>query len=433
MAFPKIQALIADRAEVVAKAANLIETAEDENRDLSAEEQTQFDVLQAEIQSFNARIERQKQIDAESVAFQGVSATKRAEGRIEGGEPRIKDDPKRGFQSYGEFAKAIMAAANPGDPMVDERLRIGAAPTTYANEASGSDGGYVIPPEFDATIRRHSLEEGAILPMTDNTPVSGNSMTFPADETTPWGSSGIRSRWASEGSQATQDKPVLKSRTLRLHKLITLVPVTEELSSDAPALAAYLPAKSGEAVRWKTNDAFVNGTGAGQPLGIANAAALVTQAKETSQTADTINASNIVKMYARSTNPGRAVWMVNPDAYPQLPLMTIGDQPVFTSPSTGLQGAPNGLLLGRPIIMSDTCQTVGDLGDIYFVDWMAYQTITKAGGPQAATSMHLWFDYDMMAFRLTFRVDGQPWLSSAITPPNSSVTRSPIVTLAARA
>ncbi len=50
-----------------------------------------------------------------------------------------------------------------------------------------------------------------------------------------------------------------------------------------------------------------------------------------------------------------------------------------------------------------------------------------------ATSMHLWFDYDVQAFRATFRIDGHPWHAAAVTPPNSSVTRSSCVNLAARA
>ena len=46
--------------------------------------------------------------------------------------------------------------------------------------------------------------------------------------------------------------------------------------------------------------------------------------------------------------------------------------------------------------------------------------------------MHLWFDQDLMAFRLIFRMDGQPAMAAAITPPNSSVTRSHFVALQAR-
>lgn len=269
--------------------------------------------------------------------------------------------------------------------------------------------------------------------MTDGDTVSGNSMTFPTDETTPWGSNGVQAYWEDEAAQMAQSKPKFGSQTLRLSKLTSLVPVTDELLEDAGALNGYLPRKTSTAIRWKTNDSIINGNGVAKPLGIFNAAALVTQAKEGSQVADTIVAENIVKMFSRSTNPGGSVWLVHPDAFPQLPLLSINNQPVYTMPGNGIQSAPAGMLLGRPVIMTDTAQTVGDKGDIYFVDFSAFKSITKQGGIQTATSIHLWFDYNTTAFRATFRVAGRPWLESAISPAKGATTRSPFVCLAARA
>lgn len=425
-----------DRAERVDAATSLVDQAESEDRDLTDDEQTQLEDYKTEIASFDVRIKRQEDLMAMDRAAPPQPSDPNSvqtahDQRIGGVHDLRDDDPRHGFNNFGEFASAVRSASRGGMP-ADSRLNIGAAPTSYGNEGTGADGGFLVPPGFSETVSKHSLEEGAFLPMTDNDNVAGNSMTFPRDETTPWGSNGVRAYWEGEADQGTQTKPVVGSDTLRLRKLMALVPVTDELLSDTMALSGYLERKAGESIRWKTNDAIINGTGAGQPSGIINAGCLVTQAKVGSQTADTINATNVAKMFARNTNPGRAVWLVNPDAYAQLPLMTIGDQPVYVGPN-GLAASPGGVLLGRPVILTDTCQTLGDLNDILFVDFMGYKTITKSGGIQTATSIHLWFDYDMVAFRATFRMDGQPWLSSAVTPPNSSVTRSPFVTLAARA
>lgn len=364
------------------------------------------------------------QADAER-AFEVVGAAS-----IGGGDDRSEDDPMRGWKSAGEFFSAVIRAGQ-GGGSID--MRLGAAPTTFGNESAGADGGYLVPVAVASRIHEHALEEDAFLPLTDSDPVSGNAMTYPRDETTPWGTTGVRAYWEAEGAQGNQTKPAIGNGTLRLNKLFALVPLTDELIQDSVTLESHVERKVGESIRWKTNDAIVNGTGVGKPRGIVNASAQVSQAKETSQAADTIVAANVAKMFARNTNPGRAVWLVNPDAFPQLPLMTIGDQPVWTAPNQGIQGAPAGLLMGRPVFMTDTCQTLGDKNDIQFVDFQGYKTITKGGGIQTATSMHLWFDYDVQAFRATFRVDGEPWLTSAVTPPNSSVTRSPFVTLNARA
>jgi hypothetical protein len=69
---------------------------------------------------------------------------------------------------------------------------------------------------------------------------------------------------------------------------------------------------------------------------------------------------------------------------------------------------------------------------VLLVDLSYYQAITKAEGIQTATSMHLYFDADAMAFRTTFRMDGQPKLAAPISPANGTKTLSPFVQLGAR-
>lgn len=350
--------------------------------------------------------------------------------QFSGGEDRILQDEMRGWESNGHFYRAVFLGAR-GNVTADPRLMY-AAPTTVGVEGTGADGGFLVPPGIARGILSYSLEEDAFIALTDNDDVEGNGMTWPSDEDTPWGTSGIQAYWAGENVQGTQSKPDLKMFQQRLHKLFVLVPVTDELLADASAMGGYVTRKSGEKIRWKTNDAIINGTGAGQPKGVFTAPATVSQAKESGQAADTIVPLNVTKMFARNLNPGRAVWLINSDAWNQLPALVIGDQPVFLTPS-GLTTALGGILLGRPVMMTETCQTLGDKGDIQFIDFGSYKTITKAGGIEQAQSMHLWFDYDVMAFRAIFRVDGAPWASAAVTPPNSAVTKSGFVQLDARA
>jgi HK97 family phage major capsid protein len=119
--------------------------------------------------------------------------------------------------------------------------------------------------------------------------------------------------------------------------------------------------------------------------------------------------------------------------------------PVTTAAGTGVgAGAlylpPNGLatsstygtLLGRPIVVTEACQTVGTEGDIILADLSKYLTVTKAGGVKSDVSMHLWFDQNTTAFRFVMRVNGQPWLSAAIARKNGSNTLSHFVTLQTR-
>lgn len=258
-------------------------------------------------------------------------------------------------------------------------------------------------------------------------------MTYPSDSTVPWGSDGIQAYWESEASAMTQTKPKIGDNTVRLHKLAALVPMTEELLEDAPAMGSYVARKAAEKIDFKVSNAIARGNGVGQPLGFLNSPALVTVAAESGQTADTIVAANVVKMYAAmpSRNRMNAIWLIHPDAEPQVSLMTLGQMPVYLPPG-GLSNNPYGTLFGRPVIPHQVCETVGDVFDIGFVDLSQYLALIKAGGLKSQTSIHLWFDQDLTAFKFTLRIGGQPWWASSVASRDGSFALSPFVTLAAR-
>ena len=373
------------------------------------------------MQDFQKIILDARKTEAQSIAFGDGAKVK----------DNLIDDQKRGFRNLGEFAGAIHKAAI--DRGIDDRLT--RAVTTFANESAGADGGYAIPPEFATAIASMALGEQSLLAMTDNMAIGGNTMSYPKDETTPFGTAGITAAWEGEANASSSKKPVIGEANLKLKKLKVLVAASDELLADAPAMSGYLTRKMSEAVDWKVQDAIVNGTGAGMPLGIKNSGAIVSQAKETSQTADTINGYNVAKMLGRLIGGvgARDVWLINPDAYNQIITMTLNNNPVWTMPAGGFKDAPNGLLLGRQVILTDACQTLGDKYDIILANMAGYRSITKAGAAELTNSMHLWFDQDVMAFKLVFRMDGAPTFSAPITPPNSAVTRSYFVTLDARA
>lgn len=432
-----LRALLARKSKHVADARALMDLAAKESRDLTDEEQASFDGLMAQAESLAPQIEReQRLIEAErTVAGQPLDLPDGS--RIEAGASAIEQDPRRGFRHFGEFAHAVRQSIVAR--VTDERLALMAAlPASYGSEGVGADGGFAVPPEFAREIATHSLEQDALLQFCDNVPVSGNNMAFPNDETTPWGSDGVRAYWEGEADAASATKPKLGDpQVLRLRKLMALVPVTNELLDDAPAMAAYLTGLMGRSIRWKSNDAILNGSGVGQPLGVFNSAALVAQAKETSQTADTVVAANVAKMLARQPATGmtRARWVMNQEVLPQLITMTIGDQPIWTPPSEGIKGAPGGLLLGRPITFSESCAVLGDQNDIALIDFTKYRVITKSGAAaiDIASSMHLYFDQGATAFRATFRMDGRPSVNQKIAKKNGSSNElSPYVVLVAR-
>ncbi|WP_043776149.1 phage major capsid protein, partial [Roseivivax isoporae] len=104
-----------------------------------------------------------------------------------------------------------------------------------------------------------------------------------ADETTPWGTSGIKAYWRSEGSQMTPTQLADEGRSVPLHELYCLALASEELLEDAIRLRNRLSNKAAMAIAWKKNLAIVEGSGVGQPLGWFNSPAMLTVPKESGQ------------------------------------------------------------------------------------------------------------------------------------------------------
>ena len=431
----QLKALLARRQAAVAKMKAISDAAAArEDATLTAEERANFDALSAEVKDLDGDISRTK---AMIEATREGGSVEVPDGRIETAD-NATADPTHGFRSFGEFAQAVRAAGNLGAPRIDERLTIGAASaSSYANQGSGADGGFLVPPQFGREIVTAAYDAvEALLPMTDNIPLGdANAMTFPVDESTPWGG-GIQAYWTGEAAPSQQSKAGFQPATLRLSKLTALVPVTEEMQQDAPSLGAYLQSKTPEAIMWKTNEALWNGDGIGKPLGAFKSGALVSIAKESGQAAATIVRQNVSKMRARmpASSYRRAVWMVNVDCLPQLDELAYG-QVATNKPIYNPDGGPfgYGFLLGRPVMPTPHNETLGTKGDIALIDWMKYRTITKAAGIETATSMHFWFDQGINAFRAVFRVDGQPSVTKAVQPNKGGNTLSPFVVLDTRA
>lgn len=430
-----LQNKLLDLAE---QARNIQARADAESRQLTDDERTQVDNIFATFEDTEAEIDRRKSIDAMQAKLstpnqrrvqpddapvadpnnntQTPPARANRTPRIEAGR---EDAGKWGFRSFGEYLMAVKNGSQKG-ASADPRLMRN-APSSYGSEGVGADGGFAVPPDFRTAIMTKVQGEDSLLSRTDQQQSSSNTITFPVDETTPWqASGGIQAYWESEGGQKGQSKPNLGEKTVKLNKLIALVPLTDELLEDAPAMASYVNRKAPEKIAFKLNNAILNGTGVGQPQGILTSAGTIEVAAESGQPADSVVFQNIEKLYHRVTPSARrnGVWLMNPDVEQQLGSIafpgTSPSTPVYLPPG-GLASAPYGVLKGRPIIPTEACPALGDAGDIMFGDLQAYLSVLKTGGIRSDVSIHLFFDYDITAFRFVLRVGGQPWWNSAIT------------------
>ncbi len=451
----RLESLKAENDTILAKA-------EAEKRELSVEESTEFDRNQAAFDATAANIQRlQKDAEQQSLLTKGTGRVTKPAAPAEDLSANDNPAPRRpsivpvanpafektgGFRNLGDMAFHVRRAALEGG-VTDPRLERLASASTYGSEASGSDGGFAVPTEFRTAIMQTVLAEDSLASLCDQVTTSGNSFTCPVDETSPWQTSGgILANWEGEAQAGTQSKPNLQDRNVKVNKLKCLVPMTDELLEDAAGMDSYLRRKAPEKIAFKLNLALIQGTGSGQPLGLLNSSALVTVSKNSPQTADTITGKNILDMYSRMYAPSRskAVWVINQDIEPMLYKLSIpgtdnegnaatGFGSLVYMPANGLSSSPFGTLMGRPVVPSQACETLGDKGDIFFADFSQYLLLLKSGvNPRVETSMHLWFDQDLTAFKFVLRIGGQPWWSTTLAARDGSNTYSPFITLEAR-
>lgn len=408
-------------------------TALAENRDLSAEEQAEQDKDQTQLDRQLANIKALETLSA-SAAQIGVDAASASNPAAPAAsvpaQPRNPAPSSDGFANLGEFATAVRFA-NPAAGAhfkMDERL---SAPSNVHTEQGGNAGSYLVPAEFREEIVDLVFgESDAIMNLLAPEPTSKNKVQGLGDETTPWGTNGVQAYWRGESDQMTASKLALTPRETSVDEIYAFVNASEELLEDAPRLANYLQRKAPAAIRWKAVDAFMWGDGVGKPKGWMASAALITQSKKSGQAADTIVTNNVSSMYARMINPQQAVWLANSDTLPQLmALESTAGQPLW---QPNFAEGPGGMLLGRPIYWTEHADTLGDLGDLQFVNPMGYEAFRKQNGVSFAESIHLYFDYNVRAFRWIFRIGGQPVLSAPVSQPRSSATKSHFVAVEAR-
>ena len=343
------------------------------------------------------------------------------------------DGPK--FKNLAETLKAIVKFETTRE--LDERFKA----VSGMGEGVNSDGGFLLQPEIAAGILMRSYAIGAITQRCRKITIGGNanSIKFNAiNETsrasTRWG--GILGYWIEEAGAKTATHPTFRQMTLDLKKVVAAFYATDELLADVAALESLSSQGFAEELNFQVEDSIINGTGVGKPLGILNSPSLVTVAAEGGQVATTINFENIQKMWARMWAPSRAnaVWFINQDCEPQLngmhKVVGVGGIPVYL-PANGISGAPYNVLMGRPVVPVEYCQTLGTVGDIILADLSQYVLADK-GGVQSASSAHVRFMNDEQVFRFVYRVDGQPLWNSPLTPFKGSNTLSPFIALATR-
>jgi len=344
----------------------------------------------------------------------------------------------REFQNSAEFFRTIWHNTNRD---AGTQAKLSKIRNAFGSSIP-SEGGFLIPETLRSELLRVALETSIVRPRARVIPMETLRVPFPAIDSTSNASSvygGIVCYWTEEGGTLNASNPTFGRITLEAKKLTAYTEAPNELVADSiGSFQAYIDTLFPEALGFYEDYAFLKGDGVGQPLGMLDNGntSLIEVAAESLQPATTIVWQNITNMFSRMLpqSLNRAVWLVAPNTFPELAEMALsvgtGGSPVWLN--NGVAGPP-ATILGRPVIITEKAATLGTKTDISFVD-PAFYLIGDRQAMSATSSPHFKFQNDSTAFRIIERVDGRPWLMSAITPKNaSSDTLSAFVTLATRA
>ncbi len=415
-----IQKLFEARSKVVEEMREITDkAAEREDRKMTEAEAVRWEELNSQVDEMKADIEREKRMQALD-----------AEGATEPTETP-KTEPKV------DERRSISLSENIQD-IYEKRV------ITGMSELVPADGGYFVNTDQAATLVKTTFEQTSLASKCSKITISSNAnaVTMNASAETSretghrWG--GVVARWLEEAGLKEAAAPKFRQIELKLKKLAALCYLTDELIQDASVLQGIVTQAFTEEFAWELDNAVYNGPGGGQPIGLAGHPSLVTVAAEPGQLADTILYENIVNMFSRmiASSMPRAEWYINQDVLPQLYTMALavgfGGVPVYM-PAGMASASPYGTLMGKPVNAIEQASTLGDSGDIAFLDLSQYM-IAEKGGIDQASSMHVRFLNDETILRFVLRVDGQPLWNNVITPATGSAnTLSPFIVMADRA
>jgi HK97 family phage major capsid protein len=313
--------------------------------------------------------------------------------------------------------------------------------TNAFGSVAPSDGGFLVPETLRSQLLEVALETAVVRPRATVVPMESARVPFPMIDSTSNASSvfgGMVAYWGEEGATLTDSSAKFGRIVLDAKKLTGLSAVPNELLSDSLiSFSALIERLWPEAVSFYEDVAFLGGSGTGEPLGLIGASnpASVAVTAETGQATGTVLYENIVKQYSRMlpSSLSRAVWIVSPDTIPELFTMALsvgtGGNAIFVA---NAQGPAPLTIFGRPVIVSEKASAVGTRGDVVFVD-LSYYLVGDRQQMSVSSSTDYNFGSDKTTFRIIQRVDGRPWLQSAITPRNGSTnTLSPFVEIASR-
>ena len=389
-----INELRSKRAKLWEGTKAFLETHRRENGTLSAEDDATYTKMEQEISDLGreiSRLERQEAMDAELSKPVNTPITTRPGA--------AKEDTKTGRASdaYRKNFWNAMRSKTP-DRSITDALQIG----------TDSEGGYLIPDEFERTLLS-GLEENNIFRTLANI-----IQTTSGDRKIPIVASHGSAAWVDEEGAYSESDDAFAQITLGAYKLGTMMKVSDELLNDSVFdLEDYLSGEFARRIGNAEEDAFINGDGVGKPTGILAAKGGgeigVTTSSGTAFTAD-----DLINLYHSLLTPYRkkAVWLMNDSTVQFIRKLKDSNGQYLWQPSL-VAGTPN-TILGCPVMVSRYMPEIGAGNKAVAFGDFSYFWIADRQGRSFMRLNELFAAHGQVGFRGSQRVDGKLILPEAI-------------------
>jgi len=375
------QQLIDERARVWEAAKALIDGAEAEGRDFSAEERESYDKMTADLDALSGRIQRQR------------DAAERA-ADLEASVPATA--PERSANGVSERLKSFLTGET---RTFDSKW----SETRDLTKGSATAGGNTVPTGFIPRLYEHLIETATVARIsTVITTDSGENIEMPVTTSHSTGA------LIAEGNAITPESdPAFAKRTLGAYKYAVLMQVSSELLSDSGVdLEGYLARQAGRAVGNALGADLAVGNGSSKPSGIAQTSTMgKTGANSVAGvfTADDLIdlQYSVIAPYRNSTSCG---WLMRDATLALIRKLKDKEDQYLWQPSYQA-GAPD-ILLGKPVYTDPNIAAVAaSAKSVFFGDFSAYVT-RLAGGVRFERSDEFAFNADLVTFRAIVRGDG---------------------------
>ena len=384
-----IKELIEKRAKVWEAAKSFVDTHENENGLLSAEDNAAYARMEQEIEDLTAAIDRQQRAEAREAELNKPVNTPLT-GRPDTQAPEEKTG--RASNAYREDFGAHLRGRRPVHNVLSEGVQ--------------ADGGYLVPQEFERQI---------VMGLDEANVVRGLAkvITTSAERKIPVAATHSTAQWTAENGAYTPSEPSFDQKTIDAYKLTDLVKVSIELLQDAMFdLESYIAAEFARAFGIAEEEAFCVGTGTGEPTGIftANGGEVgVTAAGQNAVTAD-----ELISLVYSLKSPYRrnAKFLTNDATIASIRKLKDGNGVYLWQPS--LQAGEPDKLLGYDLFTSPYVpQMEADSFAVAYGDFKNYWIADRAGRTVQRLN-ELYSTNGQVGFVATERVDGKVILPEGI-------------------